>query len=171
MGRGKPFARPAAQLARSGARAKGRPAWVSAVAMTPPQFEPVVRTRPPRIVFPEDALRATFLRRNPHARRLPVNLNATSIPERHIADRFVGLQMQLMREERMSEEEAYESADRIICSEVIESQRKGGSADAYGSLVDASVDDEEARLYLASLRDSERDKALHSAFVKEKKGK
>lgn len=171
MGRGKPFVQPVTQMALRAGGKNRRPGWMSAVEMTPPQFEPVVRTRPPKIVFPEDALRETFLQRNPHARRLPVNLNALTIPERHIADRFVSLQMQLMDEQNLSEEDAYQSADRIICSEVIESQRRGGSQDAYGSLVDAGISDEEAKLYLASLRDSERDMALHRAFVKEKKGK
>ncbi len=148
-----------------------RPNWMSAVEMTPPQFEPVSRTRPPRITFPEDKLRETFLRRNPRARRMPVNLTAASIPERHIADRFVALQMRLMNEESLTEDDAYQAADRVICSEIIEASRRSGAEDACSSLVDPSVEDEEAQLYLASMRDSRRDKVLHWAFVKEKKGK
>lgn len=161
MARGKPFSRPLARLARQGTRA--------AVAMTPPQFEPVVRTKPPKLAYPEDTLRNEFLRRNPAARRIPVNLNAGSLAERHIADRFVGLQVRLMESEGLSEEEAYDKTSRIINSEL--SHHVDRDLTEYGSIIDPNVDNVQSQLYLASVRDSQRDTRLHRAFVKERKGK
>ena len=156
-------------MVRGGSTSK--PAWFAAVKAFPPHFEPVSQTRPPKITYPEDRLREIFLKRNPQARRLPVNLSAPSIPERHIADRFVALQLQLMKEDALDEEAAYKAADRIICSEIIEANRRKKAGEDVGPLVDPSVSDEQARIYLASVRDSNRDKLLHAAFVNENNGK
>lgn len=171
MGRGKPFVQPATRLLRRSGRDGRQPSWMAAVNMTPPQFEPVTKTKPTRITYPEDAFRETFLKRNPHARRIPVNLMASAIPERHIADRFVMLQMRIMRDDKLSEEKAYEKADRIICSEIIEATRGSQEEGDFSTLIDPTIEDKQARLYIASLRDCQRDKMLHRAFVKEKKGK
>ncbi len=137
--------------------------------MTPPQFEPVTCTRPPKLSYPEDELRTKFLQRNPAARRIPLNLNAERMEDRHIADRFVGLQLRLMESEGLSEEDAYEKTNRIISSEVVHEVDKDLAE--YGSIIDPNIDDVQTQLYLASLRDSQRDSRLYHAFVKERKGK
>lgn len=161
MGRGKPFVQPVTRAIRSGAR-KTQPTWMAAVNLTPPQFESVVNTRPPRIVYAEDGLRETFLKRNPNARRIPVDLNAASITQRHISDRFVALQMRIMRDEKLNVDDAYEKADRIFTSEILQS-----TSGDVGSLIDESVQSQEAKLYLASKRDAQRDKLLYQAFKME----
>ena len=162
MGRGKPFYQSVSHLARKGVIP--RAPWMSAVEANPPQFEPVVRTRPPCLVYPEDRLREKFLQRNPAARRVPVDLKARTIPERHIADRFVSMQMRFMEEDNLAEEEAYEAADRMLCSEIVASQ--SSNADFFSSLIDRNVTDDQDKLYVASLRDSQRDQKLYRGFAK-----
>ena len=142
---------------------------MAAVQMTPPQFEPVTRTRPPKIKYPEEALRTEFLRRNPAARRIPLNLNTETIEERHIADRFVGLQRRLIESEGLNEEDAYDKTSRIISAEV--AHQFDRDLTEYASIIDPSVTDVQTQLYLASMRDSERDTRLYRAYVKEQKGK
>lgn len=161
MGRGRPFVQPLSRLVKGGVAP--RPAWMTAVEATPPLFEPVVQTKPPRLVYPEDRLRNIFLQRNPETRRLPVNLKARSIPERHIADRFAAIQQQLMHDEGLAEDDAYAAADRILNAAVLESNRI--SDDLNGPLSNPAVKDDASRLFLASLKDSQRDQALHSALL------
>lgn len=139
---------------------------MSSVEATRPTFEPVVNTRPPRIEYPEDRLRNIYLSRNPEARRIPVDLKAKSIPERHIADKFVSVQMHYMNEMSMSEEEAYNAADRELHLPQVS---EGHAENLHGPLQNSAVTDEVARLYLASVRDSQRDQKLFRALVKQAK--
>lgn len=78
--------------------------------------------------------------------------------------------MRIMNEQSMSEEDAYKAADRILYSENVEASRTQDAGE-FASLVDPSIENDEARLYVASLRDSQRDKALFKALVKEVKAK
>jgi len=164
MARGKPFAKSMARMAIRSGRTSG-------LELTPPQFEPVRRTRPERLTYPEDGLRRKFLARNPRAQRIPVNLMAARVADRHISDRFVALQMRLMEGDGLDEDGAYVKADRIMRTEYLQKLDKrpsGGSReDEYGSLVDGEIKDEQVQIYFASMRDSKRDSKLHRAFVKE----
>lgn len=163
MGRGKPFSQSLNSLVSAGV--VQRPVWMNSVESTRPPFEPIVSTKPGRIEYPEDRLRNIFLQRNPNARRIPVNLRATSVPERHIADKFVSIQMQIMDEDKLSEEEAYNAANRILNHP--NSEADHAEDDLYGPLSNPAITNESARLYLASVKDSQRDKALHRALVKQ----
>lgn len=165
MGRGKAFARPLERLVAVGAVA--RPPWLASVAATRPAFEPVVRTRPPPLEYPEDRLRAVFLQRNPDARRIPLNLLARNVEDRHVADKFVSVQMRLMEEDGLAEEEAYNEAARVLNEEHL--KMDGDEQGLYGPLADDGVQDDAVRLYLASKKDSERDQALFRALVKQAK--
>lgn len=164
MGRGKPFSQSLNRLVSAGA--VRRPAWMSSVEATRPTFQPIVNTRPPRIQYPEDRLRNIYLSRNPSARRIPVNLKAKSISARHIADKFVSLQMDYMNEKGMSEEEAYNAADRELH---VPHESTEPMENLTGPLQNSAVADEVTRLYLASVRDSQRDQRLFSALVKQAK--
>lgn len=164
MARGKPFSQSLSRLVSAGVMR--RPSWMSSVEATRPKFQPIVNTRPPRIHYPEDRLRNIYLSRNPDARRIPVNLKAKSIPERHIADKFVAVQMRYMNEKGMSEEEAYNAADRELH---MQHESKERVENLYGPLQDSAVANEVAKLYLASVRDSKRDQELFHALVKQAK--
>lgn len=162
MGRGKPFKQPLTKLINAGV--VPRPIWLDVVEATRPPFEPVSVTKSRIIRYPEDRLRATYLQRNPEARRIPVNLLAGSIADRHVSDRFVTVQMRLMKEKNLSEEEAYKSAEEII-------RKKKADADVLladklsGPLGDSSIADETSRLYLASVKDSERDRKIYESLT------
>lgn len=171
MARGKPFAKRLTRMAVRSGRSQG-------LELTPPQFEPVRRTRPDRLQYPEDDLRRKFLSRNPRAQRIPVNLMAAKITDRHISDRFVALQLRLMNnaEDPLGEDDAYVKADRIMRTEYLHKLEETGEHastsdteqhDDFGSLIDPEINDEQVQLYLASMRDSKRDSKLHRAFVKE----
>lgn len=161
MGRGKPFKQPLTKLIEAGV--VPRPVWLDIVEATRPPFEPVRSTKSREIRYPEDRLRATYLQRNPEARRIPVNLLAESITDRHVSDRFVAFQMRLMNERKLSEEEAYKLAEEAM-------QKKKTDADALvvdslsGPLEDCSIDDATSRLYFASVKDSQRDQKLYQAL-------
>lgn len=158
MGRGKPFVQ---SLRRLGPSGLGRQApWQAAVAAATPEFEAVRVTKPGRITYPEDRLRSIYLQRHAGARRVAVDLKAKTVAERHVADRFVGWQMRLM-EDGMSEEEAYSAVERRMKKE------RGEAAGVEGPLVDADLEDDGARLYLASVGDSRRDRELYRALVEQ----
>lgn len=162
MGRGKPFKQSVKRLVNAGVIP--RPVWLDVVEATRPPFQPKSVTKSFEIRYPEDDLRAKYLENNPELRRIPINLKAPTIPERHVADRFVTLQMKLVREKSMSEKEAYKKADEMI------NERKLNvdvlfSDDLSGPLSDAAIENESARIYLASVKDSERDKRLHKAIL------
>lgn len=161
MGRGKPFKQSFTKLVEAGV--VPRPIWLDIVEATRPPFEPVTATKSRSIHYPEDRLRATYLQRNPEARRIPVNLLADSVTDRHVSDRFVAFQMRLMNEKNLSEEEAYKLAE-----ETIQKRKTDGEAlladNFSGPLRDSSIADETSRLYLASVRDSERDQKIYEAL-------
>lgn len=161
MGRGKPFSQSLSKLVEAGV--KKRPIWLSAVEQTKPKFQPIVETKPPRLVYPEDRLRNKYLVRNPHARHIPVNMRAKSIEERHIADRFVSIQLNYMNQQNMSEEDAYHAAETDLRAI---SQQARKEADITGPLQDMNISDQVARLYLASLKDSKRDQKMFHALLK-----
>lgn len=164
MGRGKPFVQSVNRLISAGVIP--RPAWQRTLESTRPVFEAIQVTKPPKIAYPEDRLRSTFLERNPDARRIPVNLKAKTIPERHVADKFVAMQTKFMQENGMPEEEAYNAADRVLN---VETAQVGENGDLYGPLVNQAVQDETARLYLASLKDSQRDQKQLRGLLKQSK--
>lgn len=168
MGRGKPFKRSLKRLVEAGVVPK--PVWMDIVEATRPPFQPVSVTKARSITYPEDNLRQTYLRRNPEARSFPVNLKARSVPDRHIADRFVSIQTELMKNQHLDEDEAYRSAERILKDEAVRMEDILRSK-ASLSLIDPSLSDETERLYLASVKDSQRDKALHGALMTESHGK
>ncbi|CAN8061317.1 unnamed protein product [Agarophyton chilense] len=153
------------RLVEAGVAAK--PIWMDIVEATRPPFAPVVITKVPEIIYPEDRLRSIYLQRNPQARRVPLNLKAKSIPDRHLADRFVTLQMQYMEEQGLSEEKAYEEADRVL----VEYKRKMDQAledqEMDGSLLNPDFTDSATRAYMASVTDSKRDQRLHQALLEQ----
>lgn len=161
MGRGKPFKTSLTKLVQAGVIP--RPIWLDVVEATRPPFQPVKATKSPPIYYPEDRLRATYLRKNPEARRIPVNLYADSIPDRHISDRFVSIQMRLMDENNLSEEDAYKRAEEIVHKSNVDTDTLV-SDDVTGPLEDPSIFDETSRLYLASVKDSQRDRKLYEAL-------
>lgn len=161
MVRGKPFYTSVDRLVKAGVMRK--PVWSDIVDATRPPFEPVTTIRTKAIRYPEDRLRNKYFRRNPETRRIPVNLKARSIVDRHIADRFVTIQMGLMRERNISEEEAYSIAKDMVNLNTVDTKADRGS-DFYGPLSDPTIENETARLYLASVKDSERDKQLYDTI-------
>lgn len=162
MGRGKPFVQSVNRLIAAGV--VPRPAWLNTVESTRPVFQSIRATKPPKIEYPEDRLRSIFLQRNPNARRTPVNLKAQSVAERHIADKFVAIQMKFMEENDMAEEEAYNAADRVLN---VDNAEVGQDEELYGPLANQAVQDEAARLYLASVKDSQRDQKQLHALLKQ----
>lgn len=161
MVRGKPFKKDIKSLIKAGIMPK--PIWMDIVEATRPPFKPIERTKTPKIVYPEDKLRITYLQRNPEVRRTPVNLKAKTIEERHIADRFVSIQSRFMQEQNMSEEEAYQAAMESINIRHYDSTED----DLYGPLSTSLNDSEAVRLYKASVADSERDKKLRKDFIEQ----
>lgn len=157
MVRGKPFKRDLNRLVKAGVIPK--PIWMDIVSATRPAFEPVRSTQTKKIVYPEDRLRSKYLLRNPEARRVPVNLKAKRIEDRHISDRFVHTQLRLMREKNISEDMAYKEALDIINLKTIDHSEVLDS-DLTGPLTNANVSDKTAQVYLASVRDANRDKKL-----------
>lgn len=145
-----------------------KPVWMEIVEATRPVFSPVTVTSVPEIIYPEDRLRSIFLRRNPDAQRIPINLKAKTKEDRHISDRFVSLQMRFMEEQGLSENKAYEEADRVFAEQKEEMNRVLDEYDTIGSLVNPSIEDEAARAFMASLMDSKRDQKLHQALVEQK---
>ena len=166
MGRGKPFKRSLDQLINAGIARK--PIWYDIVNATKPPFQPVSRTSVAEITYPEDRLRNIYLQRNLGARRMPVNLKAERVSDRHISDRFVALQMQLMSERGMSEDSAYAEAERVLAEQMSEKQLE--LSDTDGVLDDPTIQDESARLYLASIKDARRDQAMHQALLNQSDG-
>lgn len=164
MGRGKPFTQSVNRLINAGV--VPRPIWLTTVENTRPVFEPIRETKSRKIEYPEDRLRQIFMDRNPDARRRPIDLKARSIPERHLADKFVAIQRRFMEENDMAEEEAYNSAYRVINVDAIQD---GEKEEVYGPLVNQAVQDEAARLYVASVRDSMRDQKHFRALLKQTK--
>jgi hypothetical protein len=142
-----------------------RPPWLATVEAVPPHFAPVVARVPPRLSYPEDRLRAIFLRNNPDARRHPLNLKAASREEAHTADRFVAVQMRAMREQAMSEGDAYTYSERALK----ESDAARARQDTLISSVmeDPSEENQPARIYLASLAESKADMQLLEYLLKE----
>ncbi|KAI0558987.1 Mitochondrial ribosomal protein S23 [Gracilaria domingensis] len=165
MGRGKPFVKSMKKLVDAGVVAK--PIWMDIVQATRPPFVPVAATKVPEIIYPEDRLRSIYLQRNPQARRMPVNLKAKSVTDRHIADRFVSLQVQFMEEQGMSEEKSYEEADRVLAKYKDEMAEALDDQDMDGSLVNQSIRDAGARAFMASVKDSKRDQKLHQELVEQ----
>lgn len=145
-----------------------KPAWMDIVEATRPVFSPVTVTKAPEIMYPEDRLRSIFLQRNPDAHRMPINLKAKSKEERHISDRFVALQMKFMDEQGLSENKAYEEADRVLAEQKEQMNRILDEYDTTGSLVNPFIEDEAARAFMASLADSKRDQKLHEALIERK---
>lgn len=163
MARGKPFRTNINHLIKAGVVRK--PVWADIVEATRPPFEPVRATKTERVTYPEDRLRAKYLERNPEVRRIPVNLKARTLEERHIADRFISIQLRLIQEKNMTEEDAYTTAHDIIN---LRTDDANMSADDLSSpLSNSSIQNESARLYLASVRDSERDKKLREIFLEQ----
>lgn len=154
----------ASQLGRKGGKNVTLSASAAALAATPPQFEPVRVTKPPRLVYPEDRLREVYLSRNPSSRRLPVDMGARTVSERHVADRFVALQMQLMEEHGVSEDVAYLKAERIMAAETSK-LLDVAKDDMSAPLINESIKDPRTRLYLASFCDSQRDARLREVLV------
>lgn len=161
MGRGKPFKTSITRLVNAGVIP--RPMWYNVVEATRPPFEPVTVTKSSLIHYPEDDLRSKYMENNPEMRRIPINLKANSIPERHIADRFTSLQMKLMDEKKLSEEDAYKVADEMISNRQVDFDALCGD-DLSGPLGDVTVENDSARVYLASVKDSQRDKRLLKAI-------
>lgn len=164
MGRGKPFPRSLSRLVNAGVVPK--PVWMPIVQSTRPPFVPVSLVKSQKIEYPEDRLRSIYLRRNPSARHFPVNLKAKNISDRHISDRFVSKQMKLMQDEGLSEEDAYKVVSKVMNEEearIITDHL----ADFRGTLTNRSVKSEVTRLYLASVKDSRRDQALHKALMEQ----
>lgn len=161
MARGKPFKQSIDRLVKAGVVPK--PLWLDVVEATRPPFNPVSQTKSKAIVYPEDRLRSIYLRNNPDARRIPVNLKAKTPAERHVSDRFVAKQMKLMEDQKLSERDAYKEAEEAfqVRDDVVQ---KLPTDDMASPLSDPSVEDEAGRLYLASVRDSERDQKLFEAI-------
>lgn len=162
MPRGKPFKTSLSRLVAAGVVRK--PIWMDVVEATRPPFEPVAVTKVPKITYPEDRLRSVYLTRNPAARRLPVNLNARTIPERHVADKFVTIQMRLMKEQSLSEDDAYNAAEKLIEDEK-RAQQLFFENILEGPLTDMSIQDQTARLYMASVNDSRRDQTIFETIT------
>lgn len=163
MVRGKPFKKDIKSLIKAGIMPK--PIWMDIVEATRPPFKPIERTKTPKIIYPEDKLRITYLQRNPEVRRIPVNLKAPTIEERHIADRFVSMQMRFMQEQNMSEDDAYQATMESINIRHFDSST--AEDDLYGPLTSSSSDNEAVRLYNASVADSERDIKLRKDFIEQ----
>jgi hypothetical protein len=166
MGRGLPFTRSLARLVRGGVAS--RPPWLSAVEAVPPHFAPVEKIVPTRIVFPEDRLREKFLRRNPDARRAPINLKARFRSEAHVADRFAAIQLRAMRERGLDEDDAYKYAQDAISGDVKRAFEL--AADIDTRVLNAADSDDTAKLYLASLKESQGDQTLHEMLLTEQRG-
>lgn len=164
MARGKPFKASLERLVKAGVVRK--PVWLDVVGATKPPFEPVIVTRTKAIIYPEDRLRRKYLQQNPEARRIPINLKARTAAERHVADRFVAIQMKLMREKKMSEQNAYKAARDIVSHQGIDSDLMFQD-DLYGPLSDSNILNETARLYLASVKDAKRDKKMYNAMLEQ----
>lgn len=167
MGRGKPFKRSLEQLVKAGIAQK--PIWFDIVKATKPPFEPVYRTKVPAISYPEDRLRNIYLQRNPNSRRIPINMKAHRISDRHIADRFVSIQTDFISERGMSEDDAYAEAERVLSGDLLFNDPKQTDI-LSGTLSDQDVQDETARLYLASVKDAQRDQAMHQALKNQAQG-
>lgn len=163
MGRGKPFARSIKNLVDAGVMP--RPIWLSTVEATKPKFQPRYVKKVPSIFYPEDRLRSIFLIRNPNARRIPVNLHAEKVDDRHVADRFVSLQLKFMQQDGLSERDAYDVAQNLISQ--IPKQSQDYDPALHGPLADESIQNEASKLFLASLKDSQRDQIIHKAYVKQ----
>ena len=155
MGRGRPFRQNFLALVRAGVVKP--PRWLDAVRQVPPQVDLVERTRPPPIFFLEDRLRSRFLARNPEAQKIPIDLNAASRSEGHVADRFASLQAQYM-EHGKSEEEAYDLAASSIISGIQKSV--GDLADDDQLTSDRAVSTDAGRAFVASMKYVERDQRL-----------
>lgn len=164
MGRGKPFPRSLKRLVDADVIKK--PAWMDVVEATRPPFRPVYVTKAPPIEYPEDRSRSVFLEKNRFARRIPINMKADAIADRHLADRFVEAQTKLMNQDGVSESDAYEATMQIMKSGLLENHHNEMEG-IYGSLSNGDVMNEAARLYLASLSDSRRDRSMYQALKKQ----
>jgi hypothetical protein len=105
------------QLLKSGVVSK--PRWFDAVSRHPPQFplRDPTKKRPMKIEYPEDRLLAKYYSKHPEAR-----LEAMEIwrPQQHSAWKFVQRQLAVMKEEKLSEEDAYKKVE----AEIAEVKRK-----------------------------------------------
>lgn len=165
MVRGRPFQRSLARLVRGGVIS--RPAWLATVEKVPPHFAAVESRKPPRLVYPEDRMRHAFLRKNPEARRDPIDLKARRRADAHTADAFVALQMRAMRERGLSEAEAYDYArDEFKDSQARGKRRVSALHEAFRSDV-ADPRDRAKNVYIASLHDAEADKKILEALREE----
>lgn len=164
MGRAKPFVKSLNNLVAAGVVPK--PVWLDIVDATRPPFLPIASKRVRELVYPEDRLRSVFLLRNPETRRIPVNLHAESIADRHISDRFVSLQTKLIQEQGLSEDKAYDETSRILSEYKREMEEQSEEQDIAGPLSNPSIKDEASRAFMASYMDSRRDQKIHQALTK-----
>jgi hypothetical protein len=161
MGRGRPFQRSLARLVRGGVAS--RPPWLATVEKVPPHFAAVEYRKPPRLLYPEDRLRDAYLRACPEARRHPLDLKARRRADAHIADAFVAVQLRAMREQGLSEGEAFEFARGAVAENVERGGRQAKVLEfSMGQEADEGGDarSKAAQVFLASLEDAKKDREL-----------
>ncbi|KAL4425206.1 hypothetical protein ABPG75_009222 [Micractinium tetrahymenae] len=127
------------------------PAWMAALARTPPLPPGKPGKRPPRIVYPEDALVENYYRKHPEARLEPVDLSSFEPPT---ARRFALRQLELMHGRGLSQRRAYEITEKEFAEE--RRQREAAAGGQRASIIDQIQAEEEFHLQQAMRTYSDR---------------
>jgi len=138
------------------------PLWYQAVARTPPAEMPLKASRPPKIVYEEDTLIRSYMKRNPEAAFLPLNMTST---EPHFVRTFAWRQLELMKA-GYSREEAYQLTERELESEKREAfQAVNSDTDLLKTIQDAEEEFVELALTLQKPGGNKRETETTSAPV------